>query len=80
MVTTMALTTAIRPTWTPKFKRSQSLRRADQILIANGHGSWAECKAAREWGEERGDVAAGGMESLQVPEEDLEVSHPPDPR
>ena len=58
----------------------RALRRADQILIANGRGSRAERKAARERGEERDDVAAGGVESLQVPQEDLEVSQPPDPR
>jgi hypothetical protein len=45
----------------------------------NGHGSRAERKAAREWGEEGDDVAVGGVESLQVPQEDLEVSQPPDP-
>ena len=55
----------------------RALRRADQILIANGHGSRAECKAARERGEEGNGVTAG---SLQVPQEDLEVSQPPDPR
>ncbi len=58
----------------------RALRRADQILIANGRGSWEERKAARERGEERDDVAAGGVESLQVPQEDLEVSQPPDPQ
>ena len=58
----------------------RALRRADQILIANGRGSWAERKAARELGEEGDGVAAGGVESLQVPQEDLEVSQPPDPQ
>ena len=38
----------------------RALRRADQILIANGRGSWEERKAARELGEEGGGVAAGG--------------------
>ena len=39
----------------------RALRRANQILIANGRGSWAERKAACERGEEGGDdVAAGG--------------------
>jgi hypothetical protein len=33
----------------------------------------------RERGEEEDDVAAGGVESLQVPQEDLEASQPPDP-
>jgi hypothetical protein len=37
-----------------------ALRRGDQILIANGRGSWAKCKAARERGEEGEDVAVGG--------------------
>jgi len=45
----------------------------------NGHGSRAERKAAREREEEGDDGAAGGVESLQVPQEDLEVSQPPDP-
>ena len=58
----------------------RALRRADQILIVNGRGSRAERKAARERGEEGGDVAAGGVKPLQVPQEDLEVSQPPDPR
>ena len=57
----------------------KALRRADRILVANGCGSWAEHKSAREWGEEGEDVAAGGDESLQVPQEDLEVSQLPDP-
>jgi hypothetical protein len=55
-----------------------ALRRADQILAASGHGSWAERQAAREWGEEGEDVAAGGNESL-VPQEDFEVSQQPHP-
>ena len=57
----------------------RALRRANQIFIANGRGSRAERKAAREWGEEVDDVAAGGVESLHVPQEDLEVRQPPDP-
>ena len=57
----------------------RALRRADQILIVNGRCSRAERKAARERGEEGEGVAAGGVESMQVPQEDLEVSQPPDP-
>jgi hypothetical protein len=49
-----------------------ALRRVDQILTASGHGSRAERQAAREQREE-------GEECLQVPQEDLEVSQPPDP-
>jgi hypothetical protein len=37
----------------------RALRRADQILIANGCGSRAERKAARELGEEGGGISAG---------------------
>ena len=57
----------------------RALRRADQILIANGRGSRAERKAARERGEEGEGVAAGEGESLLIPQEDLEASQPPDP-
>jgi hypothetical protein len=49
-----------------------ALRRVDRILAASGCGSRAEHQAARERGEE-------WEESLQVPQEDLEVSQPSDP-
>jgi hypothetical protein len=55
-----------------------ALRKADWILAASGHGSQVEPHAARAWGEEGEDVAAGGDESL-VPQEDLEFIQPPDP-
>ena len=63
MITTMALTMAIRLTRTPK---SERIRSADRILAASGRGSRAEHQEARERGEEGEDVAAGGGESLQV--------------
>ena len=57
----------------------RALRRADQILIANGRGSRAERKAARGRGEEGEGVAVGEGDSLLIPQEDLEASQPPDP-